>query len=117
MNILSCLSSDDMNSVAECNQNCRKARASETLNQTRTGTIICTENTTPESIRNAFVRQEWNHVFTGNRARLKVVGLERMPLIREDVEVSPDSVLPNVTSPSSSKWFGIIRLCVGYKVT
>jgi hypothetical protein len=45
---------------------------------------MCTENTTLEGVRNTFVRQEWNEVFSGNRTRMKVVGLERMPLIRED---------------------------------
>ena len=67
VNILSCLSNDDMDSVAICSRSCREARANDSLDQTRTGTIVCTENTTLESIRQAFVRQEWNRVFTGNR--------------------------------------------------
>ena len=98
VNILSCLPNDDMDSVAICSKSCREARASDTLDQTRTGTIMCTENTTLESIHGAFVRQGWAEVFTGNRTRLKVVGLGRMPMIRRDVEVSPNHALPNVTS-------------------
>lgn len=84
VNILSCLSSEDMNSVAICSERCREARVSDSLDQTRTGTTMCTENTTLEGVRNTFVRQEWNEVFSGNRTRMKIVGLERMPLIRED---------------------------------
>ena len=87
-----------MNNVAICSKHCREARAHDSLDQTRTGTIICTENTTLESIRQAFVRQEWDQIFTGNRTRLKVVGLERMPDIEQDVEQSPNHVLPNVSS-------------------
>jgi hypothetical protein len=40
------------------------------LNQTRTGTIVCMENTTQKSIHNAFVAQEWNQVFTRNQTHL-----------------------------------------------
>ena len=60
VNIFSWLSNDDMNSVAICSKNCREARANDSLDQTRIGTIICTENTTLESIRNSFVSQEWD---------------------------------------------------------
>jgi hypothetical protein len=98
VNVLSCLPSDDMNSVAICSKRCREARANDSLDQTRTGTIMCTENTTIESIRNAFVRQEWNEVFSGHRTRLKVVGLESMPRLREDIKQSPNHVLPHVSS-------------------
>ena len=74
VNILSCLPNDDMDSVAICSKSCREAiRASDTLDQTRTGAIMCTENTTLESIHGAFVRQGWAEVFTGNRTRLKVL--------------------------------------------
>lgn len=34
----------------------------------------------------------------GNRTRLKIVGLERMHEIEQHVEVSPNRVLPNVSS-------------------
>lgn len=50
-----------------------------------------------ESIRHAFVAQQWNQVFTGNRTRLKVVGLDRMPPIRIEVERSAGFLLPNVS--------------------
>jgi hypothetical protein len=88
-----------MNRVAICSERWRKVRANDSLNQTRTNTIMCTENTTIlEGVRNNFVRQEWSEVFSGNRTRMKVVGLERMPLIREnDFEVSPNQILPNVS--------------------
>lgn len=41
--------------------------------------MVCSETATFDSTRNAFVQQEWNHVFSGNRTCMKVVGLERMP--------------------------------------
>ena len=50
-----------------------------------------------ESIRDAFVTQEWNQVFTGNRTRLKVVGLERMWSLHSMPGI-PLEPLPNVTS-------------------
>ena len=115
VNVLSCLSSDDMNSVAVCSKIGREARDNDSLDQTRSGTIVCTENTTLESIRNAFVRQKWNEVFTGHRTRLKVVGLdtvpllkramgpslvglETVPLLKRAMGPSPNHVLPRVSS-------------------
>ena len=75
-------------------------RNHDSLDQTRTGTIVCTERTTLESIYDAFVDQEWNQVFTGNRTRLKVVGLERMRRLPREptVPLEQEYVLPNVTS-------------------
>ena len=89
---------EDLNSVA-CfiSKRYYELRNHDSLDQTRTGTIICTENTTLESIRHAFVAQQWNQVFTGNRTRLKVVGLDRMPDINTKVQRSADYLLPNVS--------------------
>ena len=42
--ILSFLSSNDLNSFAECNHRCRQARNNESLDQTRTGTVIWSGN-------------------------------------------------------------------------
>ncbi len=73
-------------------------RTNDSLNQTRTGTIICTENTTLESIEDAFFGQEWNAVFSGYRTRLKVVGLERMPTVGRPARLFPEYVLPTNAS-------------------
>jgi hypothetical protein len=57
-----------MNSVTICSQSCREAKANDSLEQTRTGTIMCAEATTLRRIRCTFTRQKWNQIFTGNRS-------------------------------------------------
>lgn len=94
--ILKYLSAENLNSVAICNRRYREVRSHESLDQARTGTIVCSENTTPVYVRRAFVSQQWHHVFTGNRTRLKVVGLERTQ--RAQVYRRPPEVLPLVSS-------------------
>lgn len=74
VHILSYLPAEDMNSFAMCGQDCRRVRANESLDQTRTGTIIWTENTTFDSFCN--IMRESAHIFAGNRTRLKIVGIE-----------------------------------------
>jgi hypothetical protein len=96
--VLSYLPRDDLNSVAICSKRCREARTNDSLDQTRTGTITCTENTTLGSIIYAFFAQEWTAVFSGNRTRLKVVGLERMPTVGTPARLFPKYLLPNVSS-------------------
>ena len=96
--ILKCLSVEELNSVVVVlSSRYNELRNHDSLDQTRTGTIVCTENTTLESIRNAFVAQEWNQVFSGNRTRLKIVGLERMADIDTRVPRTVDFLLPNVS--------------------
>ena len=98
LEIFNCLSVEELNSVAFfVSKRYYELRNHDSLDQTRTGTIIFTESTTLDSIRNAFVAQGWNQVFTGNRTRLKVVGLGRMPVIPAEVERSADFVLPKVS--------------------
>lgn len=46
--ILSYLPTEDINSVATCSQSCREARRTESLDQTRTGTIVLTKNSSLE---------------------------------------------------------------------
>jgi len=77
----------------------RDLRNHDSLDQTRTGTIVCTENTTVESFRDNFVAKGWNRVFTGNRTRLKVIGLERMRGVSPDpgTSIEPMYLLPNVS--------------------
>jgi hypothetical protein len=113
--VLSYLPRDDLNSVAICSKRCREARTNDSLDQTRTGTITCTENTTLGSIIYAFFAQEWTAVFSGNRTRLKVVGLERMPTVGRPARLFPKYLLPNVSSLALSynslgRGSGICRL-------
>ena len=50
--ILGFLSAEDLNSFAICSRRCREARSSPSLDQTRTGTIICSQNTSVLKIYN-----------------------------------------------------------------
>jgi len=103
--ILSHLSTNDLNNVAMCSRRFREVRAHESLNQTRTGTIICREGTTIQALFDAIVLRRWNQVFQGNRTHLKIVGLERLTepshfLVR--TRSAAESVLTGVTSLDAS---------------
>jgi hypothetical protein len=71
---------EDLNSIAVliCRRY-RDLRNHESLDQTRTSTIVCSETTTSASVRNAFNQRELNQAFSGNRTHLKIVGVENMP--------------------------------------
>lgn len=72
VNILSYLYSEDMNNIAICSKTCREARTNESLDQTRTGTIVCTQSATIRSIYNAIVRGGWNNAFSLHRTHLRI---------------------------------------------
>ena len=78
VSIFSNLPVDDLNTVAMCNRRFRDARSSDSLDQTRTGTIILSEGSTALSLFNAIVENNWNDVFSGNRKKLKLVGVEHL---------------------------------------
>jgi hypothetical protein len=71
VNVLSHVSSDEMNNIAFVNRSCREARSSDSLNQTGTRTIILREGATPSSICDAIIRGQWN-AFADNRTSLKI---------------------------------------------
>ena len=56
VHILSYLNYETMNIVAVCSQACREARSNDSLNQTRTRTIVCSERATGRSIYNILCR-------------------------------------------------------------
>lgn len=75
LRIMSFLSYICLNEVEMCSLRCQEIRSHESLNQTRVGTIVFSENTTRDSLdRN--LQQHWYEVFTGNKTHLKIVGLE-----------------------------------------
>jgi hypothetical protein len=77
LEILTFLEAEDLNCFAMCSRRCREARSSPSLDQTRTGTIICTHNWSIYGFYNAILRGGWNNdLYSGNRTRLRVVGLE-----------------------------------------
>lgn len=79
LHILSYLHFDDLNSIAICSRRYRTARAHESLDQTRTGTIIISEhNRTCASFFNRVTSNGWNEVFQGNQTHLKIDGLENL---------------------------------------
>jgi len=73
--ILSYLTAQDMDSVAVCSRQCREARNHDSLDQTRTGTLVWTKKTSIYLFCNKII--ESRQVFTGERTRLNVVGLEK----------------------------------------
>lgn len=77
VHILSYLSYEDMNTFAECSRECHELRGHESLDQTRSGTIVCTTRTTAQSFFNKIRERRETSVFSGNRTRLKIVGLAR----------------------------------------
>lgn len=109
--ILSYLLTDDMDNVAIMNRLCRDARRNESLDQTRTGTIVCSERTSIHSIYNAIITGEWNMVFSGNRTHLRIENISSIhpgPTVSDNEEHS--ARLTGVTSldlscsPDSESW-------------
>ena len=75
INMLSHLVSEDLDSVGMCSQRLCNMRNKDPLDQTRTGTIVCTEGTTIRSLLKRIKKEEMEKVFSGNRKRLKLVGI------------------------------------------
>lgn len=112
VHIISYLMRDDMDSVAVCNQNCREARSNESLDQTRSGTIVLTERSSIHSINRAIRENGWSTVFSGNRTHLKIVGVERMhhsSVIPIDEDDSRPTQLAGITSLDLSLPEGLSR--------
>jgi len=63
MLILSHLPTEHLSNVAVCSRRFREARAHESLDQTRTGTIVCREGSTVDGLFNTIAENEWNAVF------------------------------------------------------
>lgn len=79
LQILSYLPAEDLNSMAICSGRYRQARAHESLDQTRSGTIILRMGlATYESIAKAIVDNNWDQASQGNRRHLKVEGVQRL---------------------------------------
>ena len=77
VNVLSCLSNEEMNNLAIVNKICREARSNESLDQTRTGLIVLRKGATHTSICNAITRGGWD-TFAGNRTSLTVENVENL---------------------------------------
>jgi hypothetical protein len=58
--ILSFLPSEEMNNVVFCSKHIQAARASHMLDQTRTGTIVCRQDTTLDGFFQTIHQRQWN---------------------------------------------------------
>lgn len=74
VNILTNLPRADMDTVATCSVSCKEARGNDSLDQTRTGTILCTANTTIASFIRTVTDHGWSEKFAGNRTHLRIEG-------------------------------------------
>lgn len=84
--------------AAARSKSCRDTRSNKSLDQTRAGTLICTDTASLASICYSFVGKDWSQAFTGSCARLKVVGLEKLPGAGARAQWPPEQVLPNAPS-------------------
>lgn len=105
--ILSCLDTEAMNGATLINSRFREARKDPSLDQTRTGTIVCRpmpwQDLSILDVYDAIVSRGYNTVFKGSRTRLKVIGLESLTKATAMADIkrrnhSPDVKLPGITS-------------------
>lgn len=89
---------DDLNSFAICSKSCRQARADPSLDQTRTGTIVLSDESTFDSLCGAIIRGRWNRYFRENQTKLKIVGLEKLPAVQPSSGRHSNAYLNRVTS-------------------
>ena len=78
VHVLSFLEFEDLNSFAICNRRCREVRREESLDQTRSGTILCRKNVTTSSFFRALSERGWTEVFSGNRTVLKIKNIKNI---------------------------------------
>lgn len=107
LEILKFIDTEDLNSFAICSQRCREARSDPSLDQTRTGTIVCTPNTSILRTYNPL----WNNIFSGNRKSLTVVDLDRVP----NLFLTCNGKLTGVTSLHLSSSHHDIGRCITYR--
>jgi hypothetical protein len=74
LEILSSLEVEELmsSSIVFINSHYRELRNHDSLNQTRTGTIVSTEYTIINFLNRTYTEQEWVQVFNGNRTHMKV---------------------------------------------
>jgi hypothetical protein len=61
-----------MNSVACCSRAFPEARNHSSLDQARPATIVCTPQTTMDSLYETIIKGKWNRVFGGHRSHLRI---------------------------------------------
>jgi len=80
VNALSYLTYEDMNSFAMTSRRCRDIRSHESLDQTRTRTIIISEeHKSILSVIDSMKEKRWDRVFSArNKTHLRIIGLEKL---------------------------------------
>lgn len=96
--MLSSLPTKDLNTAAMCNRRFRAARAHESLDQTRTATIVISEGSTAESLFTSIANNGWNERLQGNFTSLKIVGANRLRAPNNLREMGARSRLTGITS-------------------
>lgn len=96
VHIFSYLQVEEMNVVAICSKDCRTARSNESLDQTRTGTIVWTDTTTLDSFIHKI--QQSINIFTGNRTHMKIMGLDKSRAHLASVETTLPELSDRLTN-------------------
>lgn len=61
-----------MNDVAMCSKACKEARSNESLDQTRIGTIVCSESSTDRSIYVILLRWRQSHILSHHPIHVRI---------------------------------------------
>jgi hypothetical protein len=89
IHILSFLRAVDLNSFAMCGRLCRQARMSDSLDQRRFGTIMCSDQSSVLRVLKALSIGDWNNeLYSGNRTDLMIEQLENLTTVRNPEEVA-----------------------------
>lgn len=114
VHIMSFLSNDDMNTLAVCTRECRQARNSESLDQTRTATIICSRAKASTCITLCAALKKASDVLTTKYTRFKVIGLEtlddedvRLPNVYRRYRIASVTALELALNPNEARTDGL----------
>jgi hypothetical protein len=117
VNIFSYLSTDDLNNIITVvNKACNKARDSESLDQTRTAIITCSDLRTRSTVSSlcAALGNASKTLTTSKFRKLKIVGTEKLE--NELPTTMEKNIMPSHRE-SSSKFFKVSPTFVGLRVT
>jgi hypothetical protein len=89
IHILEFLCAVDLNLFAICSRNYREARISDSLDQTRFGTIMCSHQSSVLWVLKALSTRDWNNEFySGNWIYLEIKQLENLTTVQNSKEVA-----------------------------
>jgi hypothetical protein len=89
IHILEYLHAIDLNLFAICSQNCHEACNSNSLDQKRIGTIVCSHQLSVLWVLKALSSGDWNNdLYLGNWTYLEIEQLENLTTVRNSDEVA-----------------------------